>query len=1324
MKRILIPILAVGLLLPGSVIAQELTGRITGLVTDEQGAVIPGASITATHLATNTTYDATTGPAGRFVIPNIRLGSYNVEVEFTGFSRAIVQGVLVEVGGTADINVTLQVGAVTEEVTVTADVSQEIVNTVNAELGAVVDTRRVLELPLNGRNASHLILMQAGVFFARDPDGQGDKLIIHGQRHRSLNITLDGIDTQDNYNRASSIMLDHPLIQLTAENVAEFRVVTGLGTAETGRGGAHMIAVTKSGTNDFHGGVFWFHRNTVFNAHTFFQNATGVPKSPLIRNQFGGGIGGPFVEDRTFFYFGLEGIKESKGIPVNRTVYTAQARQGIFRYLDNLRISPAAVAANPDLIREVNLLECGANVLAVLGRDCVDDRFNSANPASVDPLIAQIMDPSLVPLPNNFDTGDGLNTGGLRFNAKSKTDQWTPSFRLDHRFNDVHSFAGTFNYLKRTIDGDFINDREPAFPAIGSRGIRFTLSRMASGTLTSAFSPNLVNEFRTGYLRGENSFLAPTYPEGLNLPYSLDFWNITSPLTPDGWGPNGRTMNNWHVRNTTTWIRGNHQLKFGADWRHKDVDIYSFFQVEPEYDFDFEMNEPDWSESDLRALSTGGTVTDIETVDRERGEQMMNQLVAAWGEMERTFNAATVDGPYLSEQSFDNRYYNRELDLFFNDTWQIHPRFTLNLGLRWEYATVPTERDGFALVPEGGFDGIFGVSGPAGLFNPGTMAGRPCTVPTIADPDSDDITNLILDCATRNVPAGKKAGLPFWEDDYNNFAPVVSFAWDPWGDGKTAVRVGFRISYFQDAFAVMRGNLDDNEGVRIAVDCTPADGDCATNPLFLRDGFPTLNVPAFDLSVPLTLQESPAIDVRTYHPKLKTPYYEEWTLGVSREFARNWAVEVRYVGNRGLQLRRVMDFNEPNIFAFDPNTGMSFLDAFLIAQANYACNRLLGTSNFRHLGNESDLACQALPTASLMGPNALMDVLLLQANSESSGGYRDSSLRSRLERNEVGAFIHRLTHEERGEGMRGGAFFAAALRGDLPLDFFQVNPFIGSARAMLNNSFSNYHAVEVEVRRRFAEGFTLQANYNFSKALADFDGDSNTLLNEDRTTLRDTRYEYGEIAPRHGFNANWIYEFPVGPGKALEPENVVARKLFTGWQFGGIVIWRSGRPLTIISGVGSFIRRALSDNNSVNLSVPLSKEEIRKLTGKLVLPTGPDTSGVFWFDPCLSGPLGKICSDPNAIQGLFIDPQPGQAGTLPRKIIFGPRAFSVDVNLSKRTQLTERTSLEFRWEMFNLFNKTNFANPDVNDIRDANFGLIDRTVINPRLMQFALKLHF
>jgi hypothetical protein len=1291
---------------------QEITGGITGLVRDEQGAVIPGADVTATHVDTNTKYLAVTGDQGRFRLPLVRLGTYEIAVELTGFNRAVVQDILVETGSTADINVTLQVGSIQQEVIVTGGAVQEIVNTVDAELGSVVDKQQVLDLPLNGRNASHLALLQAGVFFERSPDGQGDKLIIHGQRHRSLNITLDGVDTQDNLNRASSIMLDSPLMELSAEHVQEFKVVTGISNAEYTRGGSHISAVTRGGSNDWHGSVFWFHRNDVFNANDFFNNSTGTPTPKLIRNQFGGSFSGPIVKDKTFFYFGYEQLRESRGIAVNRTVWTQQARQGVFRYLDGLRNTPENVAANPDLVRSVNLLDCGSGPQSILGRDCLDERFDSSNPPTFDPLVSgPVM--ALLPLPNNSDLGDGLNYGGFRFNSPSLTFLHKPAFRIDHAFNQRHTLYFSFNYNDREIQGDFINGREPPYPGQEALGLRNTLTRSYAAAFASTLSPSVINEFRAGAIFGENSFLRN---QPFNTPeYTLDFDDIYDPYDPGG-GDTARLNRTYNVRDVISWIKGDHQIKAGFEWRRRYVNNRSLFQLVPEIDFNDSDNPPDFSGSDMRKMA--GASNSPNSTDRNNAEELLNNLIGAIGDSEIRYNATSPTSGFV-EGAFQRRIYqNHEFDWFLQDNWNVSPRLTLNLGLRWEYQGVPDELQGMALMPVGGFDSVFGVSGQEGFFNPGVLSGSPCSIldePT--DPTDDNARALVTGCATKYDYGGAFHGKPFYDTDKNNFGPVIGLAWDPMGNGKTSVRAGFRISYQQDVFSIIDGNIDDNEGLRVTQICNPVDDQCINNPLFLREvtaeNSPNGQIPDFEVPASRTIFDSTAQDFRTFAPGLATPYYQEWTLGIQREIIPNWALDVRYVGNRGVKQRRVGDYNEMNVNTYDPITGMTFLESFVIAQNNLACNLDAGKDSSGFADN-TGLSC--------IIPNPLMADLIAGDSSrlDSTGDLVDA-----LTYNEVGDFIWHLTVDETSRPssgqsrIRGGSFWGQVLQGRFPVNFFNANPFVGSARSMINDGSSTYHAVEIEMRRRFSRGFTFQANYTYGKSLADYDGDSNTLLNDTRpSSVIYPKASRQETMPRHLFNVNWLYELPFGPGKRFVNSNNVAGIILGGWNFGGLINYRSGRPLSFYSGIGSFHRSAISDDNTVTLAYDVSHEQIRELTGRQDIG-----GGIFWWDPCMSSQLNAECASGAAVPGLFDLPEPGTLGELGESTVFGPSAFSLDFNLRKITRIGETTTLEFRWEVFNALNNVSFANP-ATSVFSASFGQILRTVRNPRLMQFALRLNF
>ena len=1293
--------------------AQDLSGTIEGRVTGGDGQVISGAVVTAVHSATNSSYTAETSGVGRFAIPGVRLGSYAVSAQAPGFQSATAEGVIVQVGGAATVLITLSAGEATFAVTVSAEAKQVDLNFVDAELGGVVDERRVLELPLNGRNAVELALQQAGVYFERDSLDQGDKLFIHGQRHRAVNFTLDGIDTQDNLNRASTTMIDQPLLAMASENVQEFRVITGLAPAEFGRGGAQITAVTRSGGNELHGSLFEFHRNTVLNANDFFNNSAGVDRSPLVRNQFGGRVGGPIVANKTFFYLGYQQTREARSIPVNRTVYTAEARQGNFRFLDGLRNTPQNVAANPAGVRGVNLLECGAAVEGSLGRACFDGRFTAANPASADPFISGEVF-GLIPTPNNFDVGDGLNTGGFRFNTPSRTSEHLPAARLDHRFSGVHAFYAALNYVDRDIQGDFINDREPKYPGQPPPGRRVTHSKGLSAGVASTFSPRLINEFRFGFLGGENAFLiTQPFPTG----FTLNLNTISDPYEFFD-GDEVRDNEVFHLRDTVSWVRGKHQLKFGGEWRQRTVDTYNFDLIRPFGEISFDDNDyaPGFSNANLSAFGRGA----VNTNDAETARDLANNVVGALGQIRQRFNVRSLDSGFVPNQPQRRIYRNRELDLFVQDAWFLSPNLTLNGGLRWEYASVPSETQGLLLAPQGGLDAVFGASGRGGFFNPGVFDGPPCaSLGNLPSPATTaNAAALIEDCATKYFPAGTANGPPLWNSDYNNFAPVIGLAWDPFGDGRTAVRAGFRVSYMQDAFSILDGNLDDNEGLLVDQICTPSTGGCRNNPagpFLLRDirEAPVVpQTPEFKLPSFRSILDSNAADFRVFDPELATPYYSEWTLSVARELHPNLTLEVRYVGNRGTKLRRIADFNEININAVDPVTGTSFLDSFLIAKSNLDCNLSTGNASFG-FDDASGAAC--IQPNPLMGALIAGDPGVLRAN---------GVLQEALEFGEAGHFANQYMQAQTSRPapgqnpIRGGSFWGQVLAGRFPANFFMANPFVASARGMVNDSFSTYHALEIEVRRHLAAGLTWQANYTYGKALSDFDGDDNTLENTTRpSAIRNPRYTLQEFMPRQQFNANWLYELPFGPGRAIPLSGSVARALFGGWQTGGLLRWRSGRPYSILSGLGAFHTRFVSQENTVDLARPLSNAELSELTGRRDIG-----GGVFWIDPCSSAAIGGDCAS-EGLAGLFQLPAAGRLGVLPQTPVAGPRRFLFDFSLLKRHRFRERYDIEFRWEVFNLFNNVNFALPERN-ILSSNFGQIAQTVSNPRLMQFALKLNF
>lgn len=1245
--------LALALVSAISVNAQTVRGRIEGVIRDAQGGIIPNATVTATNIGTGGTFRAVSSGEGSFVILEVQPGTYRLTAEAPGFKKFITEGVVVQVATVSNVNVTLEAGQVSETITVNASEAQEVVNSANPEVGDVVDRQRILDLPLDGRNPLELTALQAGVQLRTNADGEIDRFSINGNRTVANNITVDGVNASDNFLKTpANVTL--PVIPVSVESVGEFRVTTALPSAEFGRGTAQVNAITASGTNQLRGSLFEFHRNTVFNANTFFNNSTvsadtgkTLPREPLIRNQFGGRLGGPVKlpkavfgplgydgKDRTFFFFSYEGKRESRGLSRNRTVYSAQARQGIFRYLNNLPTTPANVAANPAAIRSVNVL--GLN----------------ANRTTLDSFVARYL--ALTPLPNNFQLGDGLNTGGYRFNATILSPSDIFSGRFDHKLNDKHAFEATLSYGDVNFLGDYINEGEPLFPNAPYR-TRNTLGRGGSATWRATLAPTLINEARVGAQLSTLTFgNTATFPEG----YQIDFGTITDPVN-DFLG-SGRNLRVLQFTDNLTWIRGSHNFKTGVELRSLWVHRYTLADTLPRADFSTATNDPGFTRTTQFPGST--------TVDFNNARTLANNITGAIGSVFQTFNVLQRSSGFVPGAPEVREYGNRELDAYAQDTWRFRPNLTLSLGMRYEFQTAPRELNGMALLPVGGSAALYGISGKGNLFQPGTLTGQTATVLNYAD--------------------------ELFKADRNNVAPVIGFAWDPFKKGKTSLRGGYRISYVRGSFNTIDGTLDDNEGLVLTTQRNLGG--------FLRNGIAPAPVPTFNIPAAQSIQVASTVDIRAFDENLRTPYVQEWTFSLQREVLRSTSLEVRYVGNRGVRLYRGYDINEVNILARDPRTGQTFLDAFRLAQNNldaFKKARPTATPNFKYDA--------AIPGSR---PNPLFDDVLFRGRAASE--FQLTNYVQRLEEGRAGDFADYVSRVRVANGRRGDPFFAAVEAGLLPLNFLRANPNVRGAQLFGNASFSTYHALQVELQRRLRGGLRVQMNYSFAKGLSDFigsTGDTNSFL-----TLRNTRLETGQFNNTHQFNANFIYDLPVGRGRKLW-RNVdgVPRALISGWQLGGIMRYNSGDPLSILSGRGTFNRDDRSALNSVNVAGNLSRAQLQELASVKTTP-----SGVVYLDPNLapgsSGDASKV---------IFLNPEAGTNGALGRSSIFGPRYWNFDFSALKRTRLTERTNLEFRAEIFNLFNTVNFDNP-VTSINSANFGRITSIAGRPRLMQFALRLNF
>lgn len=1215
--------------LAGAAFAQGTNAEVNGVVKDTQGAVVAGATLRLIDTATNTEITTTANSEGAFVFANVRAGLYRLIAEHSGFSKKEVQNVKVDVGVPYTVNIDLAPGGFEEVVTVSAADIAAPVNTTNAELSTTVQTQQINDLPLNGRNPLDLAGLQAGV-----AAGAGNRsATINGLRGTFSNLTWDGININDNFIRTDALF---GAAAPSVPGVAEFTLVTQNSGPADGLGVAQVKLVTPRGGSAYHGSVWEYHRNDAFDANSFFNNAAGLPKAKLIRNQFGGAIGGPlslprfgeggpatFGGKKLFFYAYYEGTRERTDAEINRTVLTQAARTGAFTYRVTCTRPPSdpnpsnrcPVGVQPGDLRTVNLLN-------ITGR-------------TTDPLATNLI--GLTPLPNDLTGGDTRNFARFRFNSPAGSDDDLYGFRIDVEPTQKHHLDAAFSRDTLVLPNDTFNDIGEPFPGLPGGGQSPTRTRLSS-SWNWAPTATLNNELRGGFFFQRSKFFSDvSHDRGFRVAFPL----ISNP--EQNFLEQGRNVDTWELIDNASKSWGDHFFRAGANYRLVKINPFNAGGTIPLATLGFN----DAAGGTINPLATSLFVGGIGTTDFNNASSILATLTGSVATVAQTFNSTSSSSGLLPNQiSLQNyRYYN--IGPYIGDTWRIRPNLSINLGLRWEYVSVPKEENGLLVLPVGGLDALF--------------------------------TNAQID----SVSGG---GRQLYKDDWNNFAPSFSFAWDPSGEGKTSVRGGYGISYVIDNNITTIDNASNRGGFTRTVTLNNINARIGT-------GVPTIATPT--LTLPFVARDifsttDPTFAIFTIDPDLKTPYVQQWNLGVQHQVLGDMVAEVRYVGNRGIKLTRGVDINQQRIF----NGG--FFDDFLRARFN-----LLNCGSV----NPSAASCanrQPLQVLPQFGAFALNQSTFLTA------------VRQGEPARVMDFYIQNKSFFFADYG--GGAFGSTQL-----LSTYLANPNTYVADYVGNGSFSNYNALQAEIRQRLKNGFDFQANYTFGKAFTDFEGSQSNFSGLlDLTLGNEVEKRRGINDITHVFKANAGYELPFGSGRRWLNNGAVG-KVFGGMKLTGIFVAQSGRPISFISARGTLNRPGRSGSNSVNSS--LSVQELQNLTGLFFDPT---TGRPLMFSPDLIDALRNDTTFLRDQNGFLSNPLPGTVGSLQLTPVSGPGIWNLDMGFIKRTPISETVNVEFRMETFNLFNKTNFfiSSAQLNqNINSSTFGQITQTY-DPRILQFALKLNF
>src|SRR6266581_3572556 len=580
-------VLVLMLLISVSLWAQVSTSSITGIVTDQSGAVVPNAKVEAKNDDTGVVFEQNTSSVGTYAFPSLTPGRYSITVTAAGFQTFTSIHNVLTVGTPLVVDVTLRVGTVDQTVEVVESNYQRL-ETSNATVSDIMDTKQVQDLPLNGRNPLSLLTLEPGVV-QRTTNGAGSGTHVFGSRDRAHNVTIDGIDANE------STVPNPPgnIQRLNPDNVQEFRTVTLDATAEQGRNsGANVIVATRPGTNTLHGTVFYFNRNTVYNANEWFNNYEGKNRPELKLHEYGFAVGGPIIKNKTFFSGTFQNNLINQTEPISATnvgiagfgaptVYTSLARTGTFRFVRGaINVGGTTVTGNSPLLVDANgNLKAGVpvcNGTTIVG-NCVDSYNMFANdPQGIggDPAVLALM--NSLPAANAFSLGDGLNQAGFNWNPPSQFKGPNYYVRVDHTFGPNDSVF--VRWLQNTFDtkqGDFLNARHQEYTGLQPLGEVNRLGKNLAIIYRHTFSPTLVNEFTTGFNRfafrftfGESN---PNFPNPQKVPIWADDCVLGSTLNVDGpycLSPHTqRAITTPQIVDNLTWIHGAHTIRAGINFR-------------------------------------------------------------------------------------------------------------------------------------------------------------------------------------------------------------------------------------------------------------------------------------------------------------------------------------------------------------------------------------------------------------------------------------------------------------------------------------------------------------------------------------------------------------------------------------------------------------------------------------------------------------------------------------------------------------------------------------------------------------------------------------
>lgn len=1293
----------------------QVNGAIAGTVVDQNGALVPNATVVAKGQS-GQEFTVTTSENGTYRIPAVSAGLYTVTVTANGFKKFVAANVKVDVGLPATVDTVLEVGEVTQVVEVTS--GAEVLQTQTATVATNIQGRQIVETPIASRDALDLVQLLPGT----NSVGAPRRSSINGLPKGALSITIDGVDVQDNLLRSSDGYFTY--VRPRVDAIEEVTVSTANPGAESSGDGAVQIKfVTKRGTNNYRGGIFYQHRDEGLNAAYFFNNRDlapidgKAPRNKIRLNQYGGNFGGPLPfprfgeggrmfdsgKDKAFFFFNYEEFRQPESQSRTRVILTPEAQAGNYSYINS----------------------SGAVVTRNVFTDVVATNPALGQPTTPDPTVAALFARirSAVATQGTITTisSTALNTRNYNFTPQGGQVRKFFANRYDFNLTKNHSFEFVMNRQTFVPSKDFLNSQDERFPGFPSYTQGSTRNSYTPA-LRSTFGKNIVNEFRFATSQGRSEFSPGISPADFAYSgsYLLDVsttlggtssttgtGSISSPYSRNSYSARQSPTYDW--TDSVTWIKGNHNISFGGQYKRIKLIDTAIGRIVPTITFGIDSA----SESALSGLFNSTTLPGSSAT--QQAEARMLYATLAGHILGYTSTAyLTADGTYKLNAEQTRLDHQDTYGLFAQDSWRVRPGLTVNYGLRWQpQGSYVIDSGNYARISD--FTQIYGVSGFGNIFRPGTLTG---TTPTVV---------------------GMQVGESAYNADKNNFAPTVGVVWSPdFGDkgllravfgasGKSVFRGGYSVSFVREGTALIGSILGGNPGGNLSASRSLSIGNLTTG-TNLRAGAsnPNLTPAAFSAtpSYPITL--TTANSTNAFDPNIKTGSVHSFSFGYQRQLDKNTVIEARYVGTRGYDLFRQHNLNELNTIE------NGFAKEFAVAQQNLYANIANGNCqvantttgarfqdtnptganylancryNFAYSGPNTGTSPLPISLAYIIG-TAGGNSAVLNPGALNSAGSVSVSAAAQLINNYTNAIfrtssgyvanLNRVAPSVTGFAStleNNAARRANAIAAGLPSNFFYVNPATPSGSYLIDNSgHSWYDSAVIELRRRLSNGLRVQASYTFGKARTDsFQSNSDNFANY---THRDNGAELARTVAvfdiRHAFKLDATYDLPFGKGRMfLNSSNRFVDALVGGFTIAPVVRWQSGSPIQIgnVQLVGMTVKelqKAVKVRKEANFVYWLPDDIIQ------------NSQRAFSTDPFSASGYGATFG--GAPQGRFIAPAgygncqqryTGDCG-FNNLVIYGPSFLKLDVSVSKKFSLGEKRNIELRATFLDALNRPNF----------------------------------